>query len=56
MGSSSGKDVKGGMHLQVENKTFNSGDDISGIINVMLEESLPPCTLYLQLKGIEKTH
>ncbi|CAG9331961.1 unnamed protein product [Blepharisma stoltei] len=53
MGTSS---VKGGMHIQLESRCLQTGSEATGAINVMLQETLPPCTLMLQFKGVEKTH
>lgn len=55
MGNSGPDHVKGGMQIQVENRSCQVGDEIMGAINVMLQEHLPPSTLILQIKGVEKT-
>ncbi|CAG9320689.1 unnamed protein product [Blepharisma stoltei] len=56
MGGKNSKGIDGGMNIAIEQRSCQPGDMIIGIINVMLNEALPPCTLILQFKGKEETY
>ena len=54
MGTDSSK--FGGLKIDLENYIGVAGDKVKGNIYISLKETLEPCELFLQFKGIERTH
>ena len=54
MGSDNSK--FGGLKIDLEKYIRAAGDNVKGQIHVSLKETLEPCQLFLQFKGVERTH
>lgn len=48
--------IKGGLHIGLEQSDLFPGEEMQGTVYVQLEEPMPSCTLYLSLKGKESVY
>lgn len=50
------KNTHGGIVVQLENSSYQTGQEVTGVIHISVKNNLSPSTLYLCFVGKERTH